>query len=71
MTLAAVKSKTVYAKNSDLNDLSLINLDVDYDTLSHEKIMIPVATPRHSTSKESKFLWDTYAVTAKFPLPPS
>jgi hypothetical protein len=31
VTLVAIKRKIVYAKNSDLNDLSLINLDVDHD----------------------------------------
>jgi hypothetical protein len=41
----------VYAKNGDLNDLSLINLDVDHDTLSHEKMLVSVATHGHLTSQ--------------------
>jgi hypothetical protein len=50
VALAAIKRKIVYAKNSDLNDLSLINLDIDHDMLSHEKILVPVTTHGHSTS---------------------
>ena len=59
-------------KNSDFNDLSLINLEVNHDTLSQEKNLVPIATRWYSTSfviKKNYIKSLTQTLYVKIPLP--